>query len=493
MKNETQSKRHKGLASLIVIVLGFYLVITSTFYPLSSLMVYDAKRIIQVFLIAGCILFANIWAPLRLQALRQLSRLSTLSRVLLALFFTIGIVSSLRLAHPAYALVDVSMLFLLLCMIAITAASRDLAPDSFDKWAVALLSVLGLAVFVQELMGFVAGWVLGSEFSYRQALIHFAHPRFYNQLQTWSIPIIAALPIMFPKRTWLKPACVILLGLQWFLVISLAARGTVASLAIAGLFVALWLPRSRQYWLKVQILGVVAGIAIYCVFLLLNSILIPQSQSGTFYSYSVGRSMMHTSGRINIWKHSINDALNNPWFGSGPAEFACGSPSWLPAHPHSFPMQILGEWGISAAILLIILGLVIGLRYLNFLRSTSETRIKSSALNTVLAISLLAGLIHTGLSGLIVMPASQMCFALFGGWVLSLSLTKKVEYQYSAPAHAILLVPSVIALLLFAFSLHELKHLYSDTPNLKLYGPSKPRYWQVNRVCEYINNESGQP
>ncbi len=165
-----------------------------------------------------------------------------------------------------------------------------------------LLALMGLAVVIQELMGFIANWMLGSEFSYTQALVHFAHPRFYNQLQTWSIPVLAALPLLFPGKRWIKLGCIVLLGLQWFLVIAYAARGTAVSLLIAMVFIAFWCPRQRKIWLKYQFAGILAGVIIYFGILQLNGLLIPQSESGEFYAHSAGRPMLHTTGRSCLWR-----------------------------------------------------------------------------------------------------------------------------------------------------------------------------------------------
>ncbi len=141
-----------------------------------------------------------------------------MNRYALGLFFLIGVISSLRLEHPAYALVDVSMLFVMMILIAVTAASRELSGGRFDKWAVLLLAAMGFAVAVQEFMGFVAGWVFGFEFELStRHLMHFAHPRFYNQLQTWSIPILAAIPLLFPDKAMDK---IDLYGVTWNAVVS---------------------------------------------------------------------------------------------------------------------------------------------------------------------------------------------------------------------------------------------------------------------------------
>ncbi|MGB7453395.1 MAG: hypothetical protein WBM36_14810, partial [Lysobacterales bacterium] len=117
-------KKTSGWSLAVVVSLGLYLFITSAFFPLDFLSVFDAKRVLQLALFAAIMIFAISWAPLRTATISQLGRLSTFSRYALALFFFIGIVSSLRLDHPAYALIDVSMMFVMMILIAVTAASR---------------------------------------------------------------------------------------------------------------------------------------------------------------------------------------------------------------------------------------------------------------------------------------------------------------------------------------------------------------------------------
>ena len=470
-------------ALAVVVLLGLYLLATSAFFPLESLPVFDAKRVLQLALFATILVFATAWTPLRTATITQLSRLSKLNRYALALFFLIGLISSLRLDHPAYALIDVAMMFVMMILIAVTAASRELSGDRFDRWAVLALVVMGFAVVLQELMGFIVGWVFGSEFSYSQALIHFAHPRFYNQLQTWSIPLLAALPLMFPGKRWIKIACVVLIGLQWFLVIALAARGTVVSLLIAMVFIAFWLPAQRKLWLKYQIGGLIVGILLYSGIIFLNGLLIPKSQSGEFYAYSVGRPMAHTSGRSNFWRLSVEDARNNPLLGSGPTRYACDSELVLPAHPHSFPLRILGEWGMIAFVLFLLLAITIGIGFLKNLKFQNEESLTDPPLNAMLAISLMAGIFHACLSGLVIMPASQVALILIAGWVLSLSESSTSEPKKIKFVNAMIFAALILVSITFVFAIKEITKL----PEAKDYfDPSyrmAPRFWQDGKAC----------
>ena len=474
---------HSKPGLTVVVLLGLYLLLTSAFFPLESLPVFDAKRILQLALFTAILIFTLAWTPLRTATIAQLSRLSKLNRYALALFFLIGLISSLRLDHPAYALIDVAMMFVMMILISVTAASRKLAGEHFDKWAVLALIVMGFAVALQELMGFIAGWVFGSEFSYDQALIHFAHPRFYNQLQTWSIPVLAALPLLFPGKRWIKIACVVLIGLQWFLVIALAARGTAVSLLISMVFIALWLPAQRKFWLKFQISGLIVGIAIYSGIIFLNGVLIPKSQSGEFYAYSVGRPMAHTSGRSTFWRLSIEDALKHPVLGTGPTQYACDSTLVLPAHPHNFPLRILGEWGMIAFILFLILAVTIGLGFLKRLKYQYMESLTDPPLNAMLATSLMAGIVHACLSGLIIMPASQVALILIAGWVLGSSNSLISEPKKINFGNAVVFAALILVSITFVFAIKEITKLpenriYSD-PSYRM----APRFWQDGKAC----------
>ncbi|MBT8439808.1 MAG: O-antigen ligase family protein [Gammaproteobacteria bacterium] len=487
--------RRENLALVIVGSLGLYLFVTSAFFALDFLSVFDAKRIIQLAVFSFILLFAVAWPPLRRATVEQLNRLTTLQRVCLAVFFCIGIISSLRLDYPAYALVDVSMMYVLMILIAIVAASRSLAGERFDRWAIVLLVAMGFAVAFQELTGFAAGWAFGAEFSYEQALIHFAHPRFYNQLQTWSIPVIAALPLFYPANRWVKVVCALLLGLQWFIVISMAARGTVVSLVTAMVFIALWMPSHRKYWVKYQVLGVLTGIALYSSILFLNGLLIPKAQTGgvqtgEFYSHSVGRPMVHTSGRSVMWRFAIEDGMNHPALGTGPTLYACDRNIILPAHPHNFLLRIFAEWGAIAALMVFILAISIGIHFLRNLK-TEGTRCQTGPpLRAILATSLIAGILHACLSGLLIMPASQVALVLIGGWVVSLTEKSVPRKRQESIMHVVLFAGTLFVLAQSTFAITELRTLPVRTSYSADYGTMMPRFWQDGRVCEYVYSPS---
>lgn len=478
----------------VVISLGAFLVATSAFYPLDSLSVFDAKRVLQLVLFVSVLIFACSWAPLRNATVTQLTRLSKSTVLILGLFFLIGILSSLRLDHPGYALIDVSMLFVMMLLIFVTAGSRELTGKIFDKIAVLSLIVLGFAVAFQELTGFISGWVLGIEFNYDLALVHFAHPRFYNQLQTWSMPLIAALPLFFPGKPGIKWMCITLLGLQWFLVISLSARGTFVSLLIAMTFIAFWLPRERKFWMKYQFMGILAGIFIYSGALFLNSFFIPQAQTGEFYAHSMGRSIAHTSGRSVLWRLSVEDAIDSPWLGAGPTQYACDGPGWLPAHPHSFPFRIVGEWGFIAVGLLFYLATAIGIKFLIAFKrqnkgchgDSTKNHLYDCPLRALLATSVIAGSIHACLSGLLIMPASQVAMVMMIGWALGMTHNSGQIRTRSVVAGFLLVFGLLLNSAQLVFALKEIPQLPTRTGHTEGAGPLFPRFWWTGKTCDYL-------
>ncbi len=478
----------------VVLALGLYLLVTSAFFPLGFLSVFDAKRMLQLGVFFALLLFAMGYSPLRKATLVQLMRFPKPTSFVLFTLFLIGIVSSLRLPHPAYSLFDVSMIFVMLLLVFVTAASRSLAGPKFDRWAVIILATMGFAVAVQEFMGYLSGWVLGVEFSYERLLVHFANPRFYNQLQTWSIPVLASLPIIFPNKKWLKLACIMLIGLQWFLVFSTGARGTFICLLTAMVFIAFWLPNNCKHWLKSQMSGFLVGILLYMGIVFLNTILIPQS--GNFYLHSVGRPMMHTSLRSMLWGLSLEDAKRHPILGAGPTRFACGASettSPLPSHPHSFPIRIMGEWGFIALSLLLFLAITIGVKFLGGIkRSYIDTHQGGKnadsldpALQSILAISVLAGAMHACLSGLLIMPASQVAMILISGWTLSLAAKSHPEPLVYPVTNLVLITGLLLATAQLVFAIREIPSFPVRTGYSKVAVRLAPRIWWTGRTCDY--------
>ena len=195
--------------------------------------------------------------------------------------------------------------------------------------------------------------------------------------------------------------------------------------------------------------------------------------------------MAHTSGRSNFWRVSIEDAIKHPLLGVGPTRFACGNEMRFPAHPHSFPFRVLGEWGLIALFLILILAIRIGLSFLKQIKNPNKESQTDPPIRAMLGISLIAGAIHACLSGLLIMPASQIAAILIAGWTLSLS-GKALFKPESTPITRYLPVAGVfVSCAILLFAIVELTQLSVRTSYSAQHSAMIPRFWQDGKVCEY--------
>jgi hypothetical protein len=438
------------LAALsIPAVLGLYLVVTSTVSLSSNLAILDAQRLAQFGVFALLLLTALIDPAVRTATLHEMARVPRTMRFGLVLFFACGIISSAVnaqfLSGLAYSLVDVALLGLVLCLLFVVAGCRVLAGTAFDRLVVSVLTLLGLAVGIQELTGVLAARAQGYEFSYDMALIHFAHPRSYNQLQSWTVPVIAVLPLVFPRQRLAALLCVAALGLHWYILLMTGARGSTAGLVLAFLVVFVLSPAARKPVLKWQSAGLILGLLIYTsIYLSSGSGVGPEidtsrwtgkpapgsvqqdpapapsdgaarkanQPNSAFFAESLGRPMLHTTGRTWLWKQSLEYAKENPVWGIGPMNFACLGPERRVGSPHNLAMQVVSEWGIPALGLLLGLGALLALQLYHFLRECRDREQSGAAVSALLACGVLAALMLCAVDGVFITPASQLSASL---------------------------------------------------------------------------------
>ena len=175
--------------------------------------------------------------------------------------------------------------------------------------------------------------------------------------------------------------------------------------------------------------------------------------------------------------------------GAGPMRYACEADHYLPGSPHSFPLQIMGEWGIPA---FLVLGILFGWLVYTWIRAAKPIGQKSDhkqALITCLSISCLAAIIHVCVSGLLISPSSQVAGMLLAGWLLGglftesggAMATRTAEYK----ANFLILLGLVVAVSVMTFATAELDELPFRTSYAQDYGPITPRFWMDGRFCEY--------
>ena len=255
----------------------------------------------------------------------------------------------------------------------------------------------------------------------RETVSGFANIRHFNQYQTWTLPLLAGVVLMLPHQwRWARGAAFGLAALWWMLVFASQVRGTVVALGVAALGVGL-LFRSRAYnWLKIQGAAVLGGGVLYFFAFYLMGETAPQVVQ------RLGEAGQ--SSRVDFWATCLELVAAHPWLGAGPMHFSWPLFNFVPgAHPHNALLQWMAEWGVLSAGLVTGLAVWGGWRWVQRerQRATDDTE-RSNALRVSLVAALLAGAAHALVSGVIVMPVSQVLLVLVGGWAWG-------RYQRSTP------------------------------------------------------------
>ena len=530
LEHKTESQGIPLSALAIPLLLGIYLLITSTRYLFSNIAMFDAKRMIEITVFGVILVLAILDPKLRMELAAQFRQIPRWIGLGLLGFIGLGVISSVYNASSpfalAYSLADVYMLAIMIVLALVVAACRTIAGTKFDQLAMFCLALLGLAVGLQELIGVAVAWGSGYQFSYDIALAHFAHPRFYNQLQSWTIPLLAALPVVFSRYRPAALLCVLILGLHWYILLMTGARGGTLSLLAAFTISGVLFPGIRRTIIKWQSAGIVLGALIYSLMLLgpdtgfeplttqtqlqnspkTHNALMDSSResdlsgeasgkdSNPYFELSLGRPMLNTSGRLRLWRMAAEYGRENPVLGIGPMNYACKGPSGWAGHPHNFVMQLLSEWGIPATLLALSLLFFILARLLRRLKTeVGENLTGLWQLQVALSTSILAAVMYSGFSAVLIMPASQVTAILICGWLLgtfSPSAATAIDFsaehggvQYRRVSMLILITSLTATMVLWPFGSYEVNRMGLYQEQLPHADWTMPRFWQLGKTC----------
>jgi uncharacterized membrane protein len=404
---------------------------------------YNEKRLVE-----GLLLVLSVGVVCSSRALQR-QWLSLVKRLkirnipfitVISLIFGFGILSSVFAENPLSAFLLVSHYFLLFNAVIVAVIGYQQYPKYFE---IGFLLVIGLAAGLYLInvaisygyVYFVPDFPLWPEtdftriyfenigFMYPEPFSNFVNFRFFNHLQTWSLPLLALLAIRIPKKYWAfsKIAFIILCG-WWMLVFASDARGTTISSFIAIAFIFYMYRDKAQIWLKEISYSAIIGFIGYGLLFKLFPLLVGTESSRTAFSrYSPG------SERFALWENASKIIVENPVFGVGPMHFS----AWSDVHskaPHNIYMQFVGEWGLIAGILCAVIIIAGGYKW--FKKSSSVISNSSKNSNSVnvrvaLTASLLAALTHGLVSGIINTPISQIMMVLVVGWMIGLSISKE--------------------------------------------------------------------
>ncbi|MSQ98247.1 MAG: hypothetical protein EXR85_02965 [Xanthomonadales bacterium] len=193
--------------------------------------------------------------------------------------------------------------------------------------------------------------------------------------------------------------------------------------------------------------------------------------------------MWTSSGRIAMWRATLDDAQSHPLLGIGPMNHACTGPIDRAGHPHNFPLQFMLEWGIPALFLLLAAAGVLFYRLAYFLRNPYAVSAQDAQLAGFLACGMLAAIILACLDGVMTMPASQVTGVLVCGILLGLFPVPRVTVQSTTTALVLLTSALIISIAFLVFARQELAVADVRWKQTPLPDRGIPRLWQNGKVC----------
>jgi O-antigen ligase len=188
-----------------------------------------------------------------------------------------------------------------------------------------------------------------------------------------------------------------------------------------------------------------------------------------------------TINRLELWSKAWSDFKSAPWLGIGPYQFAAW-PNKFGAHPHSWLLQLLAEWGILATLCILFAAIRLFLQTRRCIREAENPKIRQAALVTLIAV--VAALANGLVDGNLVMPVSQSFTAIVLGAMISMTSQdlsrpgKPLSSFFSRVAVSVAGIACLVIIVSFAVKsfaqqengIQEFRKSFADTD-------LRPRFW----------------
>lgn len=380
------------------VVIGGILLVAPLVDVIPGISWYDQQRVLQIFaiVVAGMGLLLHHWM-----------RVERLTRSCLWLILALGGLSSLMGGHWLWSLTELATfcsLFLLTLFTASLVAQRG--------WAAPIILKLAIFISVALTAKFLVSIVSAVTFElplYPQALMSgFDNIRFFGQFQTITIPIMVAIPALFARSKGYGSLMGGVLVASWLVCIIGGTRGSWVAL-VSVMLVFLMMGTVWRHWALVQVAALSVAVGLYLGMM--------SFVSAELVSGGAERLVMSSSGRIELWGVALAGFLESPFWGVGPMGFAALDQPHS-NHPHNVLLQLGYEWGgLALAVSLLVVGRLLWLAYKHEARGGEGPRMERVA---VLA-SILAACLHSLVSGVFVVPYTQLWLAVLVGvyWGMS--------------------------------------------------------------------------
>jgi putative inorganic carbon (HCO3(-)) transporter len=405
---------------------------------------YNEKRIWEVLLLCSYGLLLSLSFEARTRWRITLAALPPIARAGLASAFALGVFSAILAPRPDAALLEVANVGLLFVLtLGIATWARDFGHGSIRLFIYGLAG-MALAYETRFLAGLLAMLVERASYSSHDLFPGFVNLRFFNQVQTWTLPLLALSFWLAGRSRPLRLIAFTVLAIWWLLLFISASRG--ALLAVCGgavLTFAVFKQRSLP-WLKIQSFAALIALAVYFTTYQFVSPpspstappALPQQEahaSGAHHALAqpVARvfedphalpqrvmRIFEDPTRIRLLNDAWNMFLRDPVLGGGPMHYAYYfHDSYL--HPHNSLAQLVSEWGLPATLLLLLLSAWGLAAWIKKARTADpEGNGNTHLVRVALLASLSGAALQSLVCGVIVMPLSQLLAACVIGLML---------------------------------------------------------------------------
>lgn len=328
----------------------------------------------------------------------------------LYLLIVLVIASTCLAISPRHALIEISLfaglsyLTLLIAHLYHENSTLLIKRLNYVFWASILLCMVSFYV------GYLTATIYKTPVTWPAPINGFSNIRSFNQYQLWTLGLITLPLLAFNfkgarTRNWLHLAMVF----WWVLLFYSASRGALLAWGLGILITAIVYRKLAWPFIRLQLSYITAGFLSYQVLFQI----IPYIRGSAVVTGTVMRDS--TGDRIELWSQCLNLIQNHPIFGVGPMHFAWHNNT--SAHPHNSVLQIMAEWGLPAALLILaIAGYALFCWLKKFSISSLQTKSKLDCnLAIILFFTLITNAAYSLVDGVIVMPISQvLMFTMIG-------------------------------------------------------------------------------
>lgn len=361
---------------------------------------HDAARVCQLLILAAAAIGLLLWTP-SLPAQVSWRDVARWGALLLA-----AALSTFLAPHPLVAVHEVVLWAGLLGLIVLLSQGLRSADDisTFLR-----LIVAGTAAHAVLVLLILAAAIAGGGNVYPwEALVGFDNPRFLNHAQTVVLPLVAAVATHDARPLWRRWAVVTLVLSGMILFITLG-RATMLALVLGWMTALICFRGQAAAYARRSAGFTLLGMGLMWLVYLRwlqpagHSIDVQGLSSAHFRDYLL-------ASAFKLWQTS-------PWIGVGPMHFS----HWYngeAAHPHNIYAQVLAEYGVIGAVLILGSALHWMGRMLAALRAAPPAH---AGIAIGLMVALVGIAVDGAFSGNFVMPVSQLWIAVLIGLCMASS------------------------------------------------------------------------